>query len=80
MSEPADYIRELRQEASRIGDMADEAGRHYEAGRHSDAALVLGLLHYRFNAATAATDAAIDSIRERHDVTPDDALRWMGHA
>ena len=66
--------------ASRIVDLANEAAKHYEAGSHADAALVLGLLHYRFDAAMAAGDAAVDAIRELHGVAPDDALRGMGHA
>ena len=77
---PAEHIDELRREASRIADMAAEASRHHEAGAYADAALVLGLLHYRFTAAMAASAAAIDAIRDEHGVTPDDALRWMGHA
>jgi len=79
-SGPSEHIDELRREAARIADMAGQASRHYEAGAHADAALVLGLLHYRFTAAMAASAAAIDVIREEHGVTPDDALRWMGHA
>jgi hypothetical protein len=77
---PLDFIAEVRREAARIVDLATEAAKHYEAGNHADAALVLGLLHYRANAATAAGDAAVDAIRELHGVAPDDALRGMGHA
>ena len=77
---PLDFIGEVRREAARIVDLADEAARLYEAADHADAALVLGLLHYRASAATAAADAAVDTIRELHGVAPDDALRGMGHA
>ena len=71
---PADYIDELHREALTIVDHAKEA-QLYAKGDAAGAALVLGLLHYKFDAAMGAGQAAMDAIRERDGVTPDDAIK-----
>lgn len=72
---PADYIDEFSREAGKIVDHADEAARHYADGDPAAAALVLGLVHYKFASAASSAQAALDAIRERDGVGPDDALR-----
>ena len=54
---PADYIHEFVSEAQRILDHAQEAAKHYADGDAAGAALVLGLVHYKFSAAEGAAAA-----------------------
>lgn len=75
---PADYIDELHREALTIVDHAKQAAELYAEGDAAGAALVLGLVHYKFDAAMGAGQAAMDAIRERDGVTPDDAIKRVG--
>ncbi len=70
-----DYIAELRGEATKIVESADEAATLYANGNPAGAALVLGLLHYKFDAAMAAGGAAMDALKEQDGVTPEDAIK-----
>lgn len=72
---PAEYIDEFRREAQAILDHADEAAEHYAKGEPASAALVIGVVHYKFAAAESAASAAMDAIKRVDGVTPDDALR-----
>lgn len=74
MNDMGPYFNELHKDAQEIVTRVEEAYRHWQAGNHGGAALVLGLMHYPIDQVADEVSGLLGQYREQ-GITPDDGVK-----